>query len=334
MSETVSLHIQASDDSGPIRVVELSGSTARIGRSPSCEVQIADPALAPEQCVLRRRGNGWLLVPVGPPGAVWIDGRAVERGQLLSLDAPFRVGDHWLTLQRSDVPAHEWGSFQTPIPVGMRPSPAPASAGLRAEAAEGREPKTSPAREGSPPEGSGPESEAERLSRWEALREQRERWRGARQEEKRWEERWRAAGESLRARSGTQTSRLVTSPATPSSTGPSSPPRPRPRDVSPSTRPADLRDRKVPPRAPAVEPRPQGPRAPSPAPPHEPPARPRPWDEFRDPAPRLLRSRDDRGPLPVVPPGDVPEPSGPRGGPRPPIPGDAPARGRGLRRAR
>src|SRR4051812_36609971 len=143
MSDTVSLHIQASgSESGPIRVVELSGSSARIGRSIACEVQIADPALAPEQCVLRRRGNGWLLVPVGPRGMVWIDGRAVDRGQLLSLDAPFRVGDHWLTLQRSDVPAHEWGSFQTPIPVGMRPSPTPASAGIRAEAAEGREPKT------------------------------------------------------------------------------------------------------------------------------------------------------------------------------------------------
>src|SRR4051794_6624737 len=125
MSETVSLHIQSSD-SDPIRVVELVGSTARIGRSASCEVQIADPDLAQEQCILRRRGNGWLLVPVGPPGAVWVEGRAVERGQLLAPDAPFRVGDHWLTLHRSDAPVGSWGSFQPPIPVGMRPSPAPA----------------------------------------------------------------------------------------------------------------------------------------------------------------------------------------------------------------
>ncbi len=301
MSETMSLHIQASEsDSGPIRVVELSGSSVRIGRSPSCEVQIADPALAHEQCVLRRRGNGWLLVPVGPPGAVWIDGRAVDRGQLLPLDAPFRVGDHWLTLHRSDVAADGWGSFRTPIPVGMRPSPAPASAGLRAEGAEERERKSSVAGEGSPPEGSGPESEAERLSRWEALREQRQHWRGAREEEKRWEERWRAAGESLRVRSGTQTSRLVTSPLPPSPRervpggrvrGPGSdkgtpldaPPRPIPRVAAPSTRPAVHRDRRIPPRAPVVDPRP--PEAPSPGSPHEQRARPRPWDEFRDPAP-------------------------------------------------
>ncbi|MEJ7638947.1 MAG: FHA domain-containing protein [Singulisphaera sp.] len=235
MSETVSLHIQASD-SGQIRVVELSGSTARIGRSASCEVQIADPALAQEQCLLLRRGTGGSSSGRAP-GAVWVGGRR-RAGQRLSPDAPFRVGDHWLTLHRSEVTGFEWGSFQTPIPVGIPPSPAPASAGFRAEAAEGRGPKTHPGGEATPPEGSGPEAEAERLSRWEALREQREHWRGARQEEKRWEERWRAAGESLRARSGPQTSRPVTSPATPLSTGPDSPgpfrsPRTPPREGVP-----------------------------------------------------------------------------------------------------
>ena len=143
-------------DSGPIRVVELSGSSARIGRSASCEVQIADPALAQEQCVLRRRGNGWLLVPVGPPGAVWIDGRPVERGQLLSMDAPFRVGDHWLTLHRSDVPARRMGFVPDPDPGGDAPV-ARSRLGRPQGRGRGREGTEGPSRtRGITPRGAGP----------------------------------------------------------------------------------------------------------------------------------------------------------------------------------
>ena len=74
MPETACLHIQARD-TDPILL-----STSRVSRSGSawasyCEVCLAEPDLAEEECRLRAGGN----VAPGPdasPRSVWLDGRS------------------------------------------------------------------------------------------------------------------------------------------------------------------------------------------------------------------------------------------------------------------
>src|SRR5207302_7465352 len=101
MPEYTCLHIQ-DRESGPIRVVELSWISVRIGRAAYCEVRLADHNLAEEACRLTRRGRSWSLVPVGERSPVLVDGRAVDGPCPLPFDVPFRIGPHCLTL-RKDV---------------------------------------------------------------------------------------------------------------------------------------------------------------------------------------------------------------------------------------
>ena len=116
MPETACLHIQARD-SDPIRVVELPGSSVRIGRASYCEVRLTEPDLADEECRLRRRGGIWQLVPSRAAGFVWIDGRSVEATCPLPFDVPFRVGEHWLTLRPTGSASPEWRAYKTPAPT-------------------------------------------------------------------------------------------------------------------------------------------------------------------------------------------------------------------------
>ena len=211
MSETVSLHIQASD-SGPIRVVELSGSTARIGRSPSCEVQIADPALAagamrpppPRERVAPRPGRapgcGLDRRTRGRAGPAALARRPVPGGR--PLVDPASLGCR--RRRMGVVPDPDPGGDAPVARPGLGRPPGRGRGGegtedlrrTRGIASRGVGPRVGG---GTPVALGGPPRAARTLA-------------GGAQEEKRWEERWRAAGESLRARSGTQTSRLVTSP--------------------------------------------------------------------------------------------------------------------------
>ena len=216
MPETACLHIQARD-TDPIRVVELPGVSVRIGRASYCEVRLAEPDLAEEECRLRRRGGTWHLVPMRPPGSVWLDGHSVEQPCPLPYDIPFRVGEHWLTLRSSSTAAPEWGAYHLPIPVELPPAIPLAPEEFRTESRHPRTPEEDGSRKAlradRPPLG----DDLERLARWQARQEQRESWLKARQEDRRWQERWKAAGERLRGRSE--------SPASPP--GPRPPPRRR-----------------------------------------------------------------------------------------------------------
>lgn len=236
MPDTACLHIQARE-SDPIRVVELPGTSVRIGRASFCEVRLAEPDLADEECRLRRKGGGWQLVPSRAAGFVWIDGRSVEETCTLPFDVPFRVGEHWLTLRSSGASAPDWGAYRAPGPLERpRPStPAAPREGLRLEplgdpiatvvefrpaTAHVVDDRTS-TQPYSPPE-------PDRLSRWKERQEpQPSRGRVA-QEEKRWEERWRAAGERLRAKA--QPASPVSPPAAPAPASTPAPPSPAPRD--------------------------------------------------------------------------------------------------------
>jgi hypothetical protein len=229
MPDTACLHIQARE-SDPIRVVELPGTSVRIGRASFCEVRLAEPDLADEECRLRRRGSGWQLVPSRAAGFVWIDGRSVEETCPLPFDVPFRVGEHWLTLRSSGNSAPDWGEYRAPGPL-ERPRSASSLESVRLEplgdpiatAAEFR-PATAHVVESRPATQAYSPPEPDRLARWKMRQESQPSRVRVAQEEKRWEERWRAAGERLRAKA--QPASPVAAPPTP--TPP--PPGPSPRD--------------------------------------------------------------------------------------------------------
>ncbi len=217
MPEATFLQIQGRGDSA-YRMIELPFGPVRIGRGGHCEVRLPEADLGDVQCMLRRRGNTWHFQPVGPPGHVWIDGRPADQQRPLTLGVPFRVGDHWLTLRPADSAVNDWGSFESPITIE------PEAAGPVDEPTPSA-PKPSPERPG---DAAPAEGDEERLRRWQARLEQRERWLKDRQDERRWEARWKAAGETIRARSapipsaGHPTSRTTTAP-------PAAPTRPTPR---------------------------------------------------------------------------------------------------------
>jgi tetratricopeptide (TPR) repeat protein len=197
MPETACLHIQARD-TDPIRVVELPGTSVRIGRASYCEVRLSEPELAEEECRLRRRGGAWQLVPARRGGgSVRVDGQAIAQPCPIPFDVPFRVGDHWLTLRPTSTADPDWASSYRPTPpMELPPAPRASLEDLRAEPLSGDVP------------GSGrtdrPSSEAEpdHLSRWQARRPRRDGGPGVARARNLWEDRWKAAGERLRARAG------------------------------------------------------------------------------------------------------------------------------------
>lgn len=198
MPATAFLHIQSRDHSAA-RVIELPGLSVRVGQGADCEVRLDDPALLDVQCHLLRRGSTWHIQPMGPPGPVSIDGRPVDVPRPLAFGSAIRVGDHWLTI-RPAAPASEVdrGPLATPsITAGVV------------------------------------DPDRDQLARWQARLQQRERWLKDRLEERKWEARWRAAGETQRARGTSAPVAPKPAPA-PAPTRPVEPRRAAPRPVEPS----------------------------------------------------------------------------------------------------
>lgn len=217
MPEATFLHIQTRD-SAPTRVLEIPGASVRIGRGEQCEVRLGEPTLAEVQCMLRKRGETWHIQPVGPPGRVSIDGRAVEQPRPLPLGVVVRVGDHWLTLRPAEPASFEgWGSYAPHEHSGFAGDRGPATT----FAARGESTAVA-------------DAERDRLRRWQERQEQRDRWLKARKEERRWEARWRAAGENLRSRTAPQ---AAPSPAPPSAFETLPEPAPTPAAPTPAVEP-------------------------------------------------------------------------------------------------
>ncbi len=223
MPDATFLHIRGRDDS-PTRVLELPIGPIRVGRGPLCEVRLADPALGDVQCMLRRRGNTWHFQPVGPPGRVWIEGRPADQQRPLPMGLTLRVGEHWLTLQAAEGTAEAWGTFDAPIAV--EPDQAETAAPPPAEPEPEPEPEPPGPERARAATAAAPEADDERLRRWQARLDQREQWLKDRQDEKRWEARWKAAGETIRARSTGPA--VPTSSPEPRTSPPPAAPRPRP----------------------------------------------------------------------------------------------------------
>ncbi|SIN92017.1 hypothetical protein SAMN05444166_1615 [Singulisphaera sp. GP187] len=144
-------------------------------------------------------GGEWQLVPSRAAGFVWIDGRSVEATCPLPFDVPFRVGEHWLTLRPTGAASPEWHAYKSPAPT--------ASTIVREEV---RPPVTPPRGRDDPsdlfeftappPPRPTPAPEYDPVSRWKENAEKRSKRSDVSPEERRWENRWRAAGERVRAR--------------------------------------------------------------------------------------------------------------------------------------
>jgi hypothetical protein len=246
MPEAMFLQIHGGDSS-TMRMLELPPGPIRVGRGALCEVRLAETELAEVQCILRQRGNTWHYQPVGPSGRVWIDGRPAEDPRTVAQGVPFRVGDHWLTLRSAKNAFNDWVSFDDPVPVVPDPSNASETV-LNSKS----EPEAASNREERPRSAPTPDENEERLRRWQARLEQRERWLKDRQDERRWEARWKSAGESIRARSGSST-RPAATPGAKAPSPPVPPSRPTPKPT-PTPRPL-----LTPPVSRIIEPRPTEP---------------------------------------------------------------------------
>jgi hypothetical protein len=168
MPELLSLDIHSPIDDRP-RAVDIFGASVRIGRGPQCEVRLQDAALAEVECLLRRRGTTWYVLPQGMLGNLAIDGRSVEGLMPLGLGMVLRVGEHRLVLRRTQLGPRDIGSFEVPIEIEAR--------GVPTERSEARQ--------------------RESFERWQSQVAHRDRWLKSRREERRWQAKWKAAGQNL-----------------------------------------------------------------------------------------------------------------------------------------
>ena len=252
----VYLHIQT-DVEAPTRVLEMGTGPIRVGRGIQCEVRLNQVGLGEVQAILRYRNNEWQVQPVGPPGRIWVDGRPTEQQRYLAVGMPLRVGQATLTIHQANTAGGGRGSFDAPISVDVEPIetapapvPPPAPAPIMTPASP---PLPEPVVEATPADPIAEPTLAggdERVQRWQSRLDQRDQWLKDRQSEKRWEARWKAAGETIRARSGRPTP-PPTSPST--STPPPAPPPPPTHPEALTTR-SPLVGRVAPVRS--VEPRP------------------------------------------------------------------------------
>lgn len=215
MLETARLHIQG-QDADTVRVVGLTGGSVRIGRGPACDVRLAAPEVAVEECRLRRRGDSWQLVPARSATSLRLDGRPVDVPRLIAYGISFQIGGLSLTLHPPSTAA-PWG-HSTPAAAPTAPMA---------------------------PSVTGTELADRRQADWQARPEVHDHWLQTHRETKRWESRFRAAGAKLRASEARPAGVPDPSPRP----SPSSPvtlaERPRRVDVprEPLSRPADFRPR-------------------------------------------------------------------------------------------
>ena len=239
------LQIQTVDDA-TTRVFELGATPVRVGRGIQCEVRLNQVGLGDVQCIIRRRGDEWHFQPVGPPGRTWVDGKPADGQRVLAPGSMIQVGRSTLTIRHVAPQSGGRGSFAAPIsvdPVAVEPL---------VEVARSVQPEPEPRPEPvatAPEEPTSPGAVDDRAKRWQSRLDQRDQWLRDRQSEKRWEARWKAAGETILAKSGQGPGSASPAPTPP----PAPESRPEPRAAGPTI------DRTMPPRPTPVrsfEPRP------------------------------------------------------------------------------
>ncbi len=187
MPAAASLHIQA-DAHDPVRVVDLTVGSVRIGRGSLCDVRLPAADCADEECRLRRRGDVWQLVPSRATTGVSLDGRAVTGATTLVPGATFQIRGLSLTLR-----------------VAVADADVPASARWEA-------PATPPVE---PPRSATAETGGTARSELSLSTGDRDRWLQTHQATKRFEARFRAASEQLHAAADARPASRVPDPRPP-----------------------------------------------------------------------------------------------------------------------
>jgi hypothetical protein len=83
--------------------VELSGTVAVLGRDPSCDLVLNDPKCSRRHAVLEAGPDGIAVRDAGSANGVYVNGKKVERAQLVVGDT-IRVGEVTLKVLEEDVP--------------------------------------------------------------------------------------------------------------------------------------------------------------------------------------------------------------------------------------
>ncbi len=83
--------------------VELSGTVAVLGRDPSCDLVLNDPKCSRRHAVLEAGPDGIAVRDAGSANGVYVNGKKVERAQLVVGDT-VRVGEVTLKVLEEDVP--------------------------------------------------------------------------------------------------------------------------------------------------------------------------------------------------------------------------------------
>jgi hypothetical protein len=104
--------------SGAARVVDKT--PFKIGSGPDCDWRIDDTGVAPEHCVIQRKGHAFFLLPAEGTSCLMLDGTDLPGGELaLDLDHTLAVGRHLFALRAArdsqkwlaGLDNHEWFIF-------------------------------------------------------------------------------------------------------------------------------------------------------------------------------------------------------------------------------
>jgi ABC-type multidrug transport system ATPase subunit len=95
--------------SGDLRI-PLTTDRVTIGRSPSCDIVLADPQVAPRHAEVRRSGEGWRVQDMGSGRPIVVNGAPVTSAPLTD-DTHLRVGPYTLRLVDGEIAVFGERSF-------------------------------------------------------------------------------------------------------------------------------------------------------------------------------------------------------------------------------
>ncbi|HZZ43100.1 MAG TPA: FHA domain-containing protein [Tepidisphaeraceae bacterium] len=72
-------------------------TSVTVGRGPTCEVRVKDPQVSREHCVLEPWGEGWRLKDLGSQNRTYVNGRAVNKEQVLADGDVIELGKDRMT---------------------------------------------------------------------------------------------------------------------------------------------------------------------------------------------------------------------------------------------
>lgn len=97
------LIITESSDEQLGRYFQLGHRTLAAGRDPAREIQILDPKVSRKHFLIRKDGDGHLIVETNARNGILINGVQVKEKNLMDTDT-IQVGDTILTYYASDMP--------------------------------------------------------------------------------------------------------------------------------------------------------------------------------------------------------------------------------------